>query len=66
MDNRFKEIQNQLNTFCDKRDWGQFHSPKNLTMAMVGEAGELIEHFQWLTEEESYLKNNHTSSSVLV
>ena len=43
----------ELRRFADERDWGQFHTPKNLVMALVGEVGELIEHFQWLTPEES-------------
>jgi|SRR5688572_24758564 dCTP diphosphatase len=43
----------QLRTFVDARDWDQFHNPKNLAMAVVVEAGELVEEFQWLTFEES-------------
>jgi NTP pyrophosphatase (non-canonical NTP hydrolase) len=39
--------------FARERDWEQFHSPKNLAMALAGEAGELLEHFQWLTEPQS-------------
>jgi len=39
--------------FARERDWEQFQSPKNLAMALGGEAGELLEHFQWLTEEQS-------------
>nr|WP_305800240.1 nucleotide pyrophosphohydrolase [Thiolapillus sp.] len=39
--------------FARERDWEQFHSPKNLSMALAGEAGELLEHFQWITEEQS-------------
>jgi NTP pyrophosphatase (non-canonical NTP hydrolase) len=39
--------------FAQERDWEQFQSPKNLAMALAGEAGELLEHFQWLTEEQS-------------
>jgi dCTP diphosphatase len=39
--------------FARERDWEQFHSPKNLAMALAGEAGELLEHFQWLTEQQS-------------
>ncbi len=35
------------------RDWEQLHSPKSLSMALAGEAGELLEHFQWLSEEQS-------------
>jgi len=42
-----------LKTFADEREWGQFHSPKNLAMALTGEVGELVEHFQWMTEAES-------------
>ncbi len=43
-----------LRAFVRERDWEQFHSPKNLSMALAVEASELMEHFQWLTEDESY------------
>lgn len=43
----------RLQEFAQQRDWGQFHSPKNLASALIVEAGELLEHFQWLTEEQS-------------
>jgi NTP pyrophosphatase (non-canonical NTP hydrolase) len=43
----------RLLAFARERDWEQFHSPKNLAMALAGEAGELLEHFQWLTEAQS-------------
>ena len=43
----------RLREFAAARDWDQFHSPKNLSMALIAEAAELIEHFQWLTEEQS-------------
>ena len=46
-------IQAKLAAFADERDWEQFHSPKNLSMALAGEAGELLEVFQWLTQEQS-------------
>jgi len=42
-----------LRGFAAERDWDQFHTPKNLAMALAGEAGELLEIFQWLTPEES-------------
>jgi len=42
-----------LRRFAAERDWEQFHSPKNLTMALSVEVAELMEHFQWLTEEQS-------------
>ena len=48
-----KEIQDKLAKFAEERDWNQFHSPKNLAMALTSEVGELNELFQWLTEEQS-------------
>ena len=39
--------------FAAERDWDQFHNPKNLAMALAGEAGEVLEHFQWLTFEQA-------------
>lgn len=47
------QLRDQLRNFAEERDWKQFHSPKNLAMALCGEIGELAHHFQWLTEEES-------------
>lgn len=43
----------RLAEFARERDWDQFHSPKNLAMALAGEVGEVLEHFQWLTESQS-------------
>ncbi|TDI72064.1 MAG: nucleotide pyrophosphohydrolase [Bacteroidetes bacterium] len=48
-----KAIQEQLTRFSEERDWDQFQSPKNLSMGLVGEAAELLELFQWLTEQQS-------------
>lgn len=48
-----KSIQQSLQRFADERNWEQFHNPKNLAMALSGEAGELLEIFQWLTPEEA-------------
>jgi dCTP diphosphatase len=47
------DFQRRLRDFAADRDWEQFHSPKNLVMALVGEVGELTELFQWLTVDES-------------
>jgi NTP pyrophosphatase (non-canonical NTP hydrolase) len=47
------QLNARLLRFAQERDWEQFQSPKNLAMALAGEAGELLEHFQWLTEEQS-------------
>lgn len=47
------ELTKALDTFAIERDWAQFHSPKNLVMALTGEVGELNELFQWLTEQQS-------------
>ena len=43
----------EIRAFADARDWEQFHTPKNLSMAVAGEAGELVSEFQWLTADES-------------
>lgn len=48
-----ERLREQLRDFAAVRDWDQFHSPKNLAMALSVEAGELLETFQWLTEEQS-------------
>ncbi len=50
---RIAELQRRLREFAAVRDWDQFHSPKNLAMALSVEAAELVEQFQWLTEEQS-------------
>lgn len=51
----FENLKIRLREFADDRDWDQFHSPKNLSMALIVEASELVEHFQWLTEDQSLL-----------
>jgi dCTP diphosphatase len=47
------KVSNKLRKFAEDRNWEQFHSPKNLSMALAAEAAELLEIFQWLTEEQS-------------
>jgi NTP pyrophosphatase (non-canonical NTP hydrolase) len=47
------ELRERVRRFVDERDWQQFHSPKNLAMALAIEAAELMEHFQWITPEAS-------------
>jgi NTP pyrophosphatase (non-canonical NTP hydrolase) len=54
----FEKLMSELRDFAAARDWEKFHTPKNLSMALAAEAGELVAEFQWLTAEES-------SSSVL-
>ena len=51
--NRFHSLVQRVQKFTDERNWDQFHSPKNLSMALIVEAAELVEHFQWLTEDQS-------------
>ena len=58
------ELQQALRQFAAEREWERFHSPKNLAMALAGEAGELLEHFQWLTETESYALNATAKAAV--
>jgi dCTP diphosphatase len=47
------ELRRLVNTFVDARDWHQFHSPKNLAMSLAIESAELMEHFQWISTDES-------------
>lgn len=53
MSDTVKQLSTDLKEFAVKRDWEPFHTPKNLSMALIAEAAELVEHFQWLTAEES-------------
>jgi dCTP diphosphatase len=48
-----ESVRDRLREFAAARDWNQFHSPKNLAIAISVEAGELLEQFQWLTDQES-------------
>lgn len=48
-------LKQALRKFATDRDWDQFHSPKNLAMALSVEVSELVEHFQWMTQAESYV-----------
>jgi len=48
-----EKVKLRLREFAEARDWDQFHSPKNLSMALSAEVAEIVEHFQWLTEEQS-------------
>ena len=51
--NEIEALKAEIRAFADARDWEQFHTPKNLSMAVAGEAGELVSEFQWLTAKES-------------
>ena len=48
-----EELRTRLAAFAAEREWDQFHSPKNLSMALIAECAELIEHFQWMSEAQS-------------
>ena len=48
-----EDLRRRMAEFAAEREWDPFHNPKNLAMALAGEAGELVEHFQWLTPEQS-------------
>ena len=53
MADSLQDLRTKINAFVAERDWGQFHTPKNLAMAMIVEAAELVEQFQWDTPQES-------------
>jgi dCTP diphosphatase len=59
------ELKQCLRQFAEARDWDQFHSPKNLTMALSVEVGELMEHFQWLTEQQSAALDAKTKAAII-
>lgn len=52
--NELEELRVRIRDFASERDWDRFHSPKNLSMALIVEAGELVEHFQWIKQSESF------------
>lgn len=58
------QLRTRLADFATARDWTQFHNPKNLAMALAGEAGEIIEHFQWLTPDEAANLDAQTRDAV--
>jgi dCTP diphosphatase len=57
-------LRQRIDAFVEERDWAQFHSPKNLAMAMIVEAAEVVEHFQWMTEADSRQLDAETREKV--
>ncbi len=58
------DLNRRLKAFAQERDWEQFHNPKNLVMALAGECGELLEHFQWLSEAQSAALSSEKKEAV--
>ena len=63
-DDPLDDIKQRLKKFVAERNWQQFNTPKNLSMALIAEAGELVEHFQWLTDEQSKSLNQDQLKEV--
>lgn len=59
-----EQLRQRIAEFATAREWDQFHSPKNLTMALIAEAAELVEHFQWVTQEQSYQLSTEKREAV--
>lgn len=59
-----ENLRHRINQFVAERDWEQFHTPKNLSMAMIVEAAELVEHFQWDTPLESQCLSTEKREAV--
>ena len=59
-----EKLQAELREFAKERDWEQFHTPKNLMMAMTGEVGELLEIFQWLSDSKSLSLDSDTKKAT--
>ena len=57
-------LRQRLAAFAEERDWDQFHAPKNLAMALIAECAELVEHFQWLSEEQSAALSPEKTAAV--
>lgn len=64
MTDDFEILKTRLREFAQTRDWEQFHNPKNLAMALIIEAAELTEHFQWLTPEQAYSLSDEQKKEV--
>jgi len=59
-----ESLRDRLRVFAKERDWDQYHNPKNLSMALIAEAAELVEHFQWVDGDTSHLLEGKTRQSV--
>lgn len=59
-----ESLRDRLRGFVLERDWDQYHTPKNLSMALIAEAAELVEHFQWVDGKESHLLEDKTRQAV--
>ena len=62
--NSLESLRDRLRDFAEERDWDQYHTPKNLSMALIAEAAELVEHFQWVDGEQSHILEDKTRLSV--
>jgi NTP pyrophosphatase (non-canonical NTP hydrolase) len=62
--NSLESLRDRLREFARERDWDQYHTPKNLSMALIAEAAELIEHFQWVDGNQSHILADKTRQSV--
>ena len=54
----------RIRTFCDERDWAQYHNPKEMAVAIAAEAGELLQHFVWQSDEQSNQRVNDRRSEI--
>ena len=59
-----ESLRDRLRDFAKEREWDQYHTPKNLSMALIAEAAELVEHFQWVEGDKSHLLEDKTRQSV--
>ncbi len=59
-----KQLQSDLKKFAEERKWGRYHTPKNLSMALIVECAELVEIFQWMDPVESCIPNEGTLNAI--
>ena len=62
--NELEVLKTRIKDFVAERDWDQFHSPKNLSMALIVEASELVEHFQWMKQKDSFTLSKDKHAAV--
>jgi dCTP diphosphatase len=64
MNDSLADLSHRIRTFCQARDWDQFHSPKELAVAITAEAGELLQHFVWQTPDQVHARAEERKDEI--
>lgn len=60
----FEDLQKMIRKFCDDRNWGQFHNPKDLAISLALESAEVLEHFQWMNDDEMKIYSKEKKEAI--